>query len=231
LACAAFILALAGAACTSNAKQTPIYVFQTPSPIPATQAPTQTTIVVEPTVPPPATPRATITPWPTIPPTPVPTPPPTPGKTPVSSAGPTSPAGVCTGGPKNQSFFVNAANSLKFAVYCATLGSGWSLGTAHFDIPKAGGWVAMTYTGPGGATIVVSEGAFCLTSAAACAPNSGNLGSGSFGGLSGRLYSISGGFAIYVNPGTTHAYSITGHNVTQGVLQAAAAGLKVVSKS
>lgn len=217
-------IAMASAAC-STGQPTPIYVTP-PPPTAATQAPATAT--------PAATPTATFTPE--VSPTPMSSPSVTPTASPTvaPSAGPTSPAAFCTGGAANQPEFVKAAKTLKFDVYCARLGKGWGLSTSpgmSWAATKSGGWLKINYKGPSGATIDVSEGAFCLTSPAACSPNTGNLGIGSFGGLSGDLDSTTDDFAIYVSPGTTHAYSLVGHNVSQATLQSIGAALKVVPKS
>lgn len=222
----ALAIALVGAACNSTVQPTPIYVTQTPTPTATTGASATAT--------PEATPEASFTPWPSLAPTPPPTTPPTAAPTTAPSAGPTSPASFCTGGAANQPEFVKAAKTLKFAVYCATLGKGWGLTSSpgmSWAATKSGGWITITYKGPGTAKVDVAEGSFCLTSALVCAPNTGNIGTGSFGGLSGALDSTTDGFAIYVAPGTAHAYKLVGHNVTQAILVSIGAGLKVIPKS
>lgn len=220
---AALALALVGAACSSAVQPTPIYVVQTPAPV-VTQAPATPT--------PEVTPLATFTPWPTGTPTPTagPTPKHTAAPAPTVSAGPTSPAAFCTGAATNQPTFVQTAQTLKFAVYCPTVAKPWSLSNWSFDASKAPGWVKATYKS-GSATLELDEGAFCLTSPAACSPNTGSLGTASFGSLSGSLDSTSAGYAIYVSPGTKNAYQILGHNVSQATLVSIAAALKVIPKT
>ena len=222
----ALALALIGAACSSDVQPTPTSAVQTPTPTAATQAPATATPPSE------ATPLATFTPWPTLPPTPPPTPYHTPGKTAAPSAGPTSPAQFCYGTAKNQAFFVKAANALKFTVYCASLTKGWSLTSGNYGQPKAGDWLTINYKA-GSATLAVKEGAFCLSGASACAPKDHAIGSAAFGNLSGALDALSTGldFAIYVSPGTTHAYQIVGHNVSQSAFVSIAAAMKAVPKT
>lgn len=221
LAGAALTLAIASAACGSSGPTTPINV---PSPVPTTPATATLGATSE------ATPSATITPAPSPTSTASPTATPTATPTVAPSASPTSPAAFCTGSAKNQAFFVEAANKLKFNVYCARLGKGWSLVSGSFDSPKAGAWLTINYKGPGGATVVVSEGAFCLPPSS-CVTAVGYVGPASFGGLSGRLYSLGDGTEIQVNPGTTHAYQIDGSMVGPTALADIAAALKVVPKS
>ncbi len=77
---------------------------------------------------------------------------------------------------------------------------------------------------------MVSEGAFCLAPAS-CATSVGYVGPGSFGGLSGSLYSLGDGTEIQVAPGTTHAYQIDGSLVGPSALQVIAHALRVVPRS
>jgi hypothetical protein len=223
-AAVALALALVGAACSSALEPTPSPVADTPTPAATTQASATATTAPQSSL------VATFTPWPTVPPTAPPTPYHTPGKTAAPSAGPTSPAQACSSSAKNQTFFLEAANALKFTVYCASP-KGWSLANANYGQPKAGGWLTINYKS-GSATIAVSEGAFCLTSASACAPKSSSIGSASFGPLSGALDGLaSGDLAIYVSPGTAHAYRIVGHLVSQSAFVSIAAGFKAVPKT
>lgn len=224
LAGAALVLALASAACSSTVQPTPIYVVGTP---PASA----TDVVATPT--PVPTALGTITPWPSLPPTPTPGPVvvPTAKPTPIPSAGPTSPAAFCTGAASNQPTFVLTAHTLKFAVYCPTLGKGWSLSGWSFNSTKQPGFVKATYKGPSSASVEIDEGAFCLAPAV-CSPSSGSLGAGSFGGLSGTLYNTAASeYSIYVAPGTKGAYQILGHRMSQATLVGIAAGLKVIPKT
>jgi hypothetical protein len=220
LAGAALVIALASAACVSTEQPTPIYVIVTPTPV-ATQA------VATPT--PEPTPLTTFTPWPTL----VPTPTPTLAPTAAPSSGPTSPAGACVGKASNQAFFLQAAKGVKFTVYCATsLGSGWGLASSpqtSWSGNKSGGTVLIYYQYRSTATrLEVCEGTFA---ASLCSGNTGGLGAASFGGLSGQLYSTTDGFAIRVAPGTNHAYTLVGHNVSQSTLVSVGGNMAIVPKT
>jgi hypothetical protein len=226
LAGAALVLSMAAVAC-SAAQPSPIVIVVTPPP--ATSAPTATEA--------PATPLATITPWPTESPTPVVTPAPTPAPvksaaapTPISGA--TSAPGVCIGTASNLTFLQSAKAGVKTAVYCATkMTAGWVIATGNWAGNKSGGWVTISYKFKNtNTTVDVAEGAFCLTGAAACSPNTGHVGSATFGGLAGSLNTTADGFAIYVAPGTAHAYSVTGHNIAKATLVAIAANMTIVPK-
>jgi hypothetical protein len=225
LAGAAVVLAMAGAACSSGTQPTPIYVIKTDAPsasIEATQTAADTTAPTD-------TPAASVTLLPTLAPTDSPTPVPstTPAASPsdLPSSGPTSPAAFCTGGAKNQLEYVSSAHTLKFDVYCARLGKGWSLGTWSWSASGTTGLITARYNGPHGVWILVSEGHFTP------AADTGNIGSASFGGLSGDLDTTADGFVIKVNAGSAHGYQLEGHGTTQATLVAIGASMKVVPKT
>lgn len=216
-------IALASAGCITSVQPTPIIIVQTPTPV-ATQAP------ATPTPEPP--PLASFTPWPTLAPTPTigPTVLHTAAPTAVPSSGPTSPAAFCTGGAANWPELIKAAKALKFAVYCASLGKGWSLTTASWAAPAGGGTFTAKYKGPSGASIELAEGSFCLTPSVCSPPGSSTAAS--FGGLSGHLFNTAVlEYSIYVNPGTKTAYKILGHHMSQATLVGIAAALKVIPKA
>ncbi len=213
---AAMVLSLVAVACGSAAP-TPIVVFTTPTP-----GPTDT-----PTPAPTPTPEATPTPEPTPTPgpsdsaapsaTPTPAETPTPGPT-VATAGP----GECSADPNHPAdglaFWTEAANRLKFTVYCAVVPSGWffTASQLNYQQPEAG-WVWATYKNTKGAQIMIQEGAYCTS---ACSPGTA-IGAANFADQAGQLYSTAGGgFAIYVAPGTAHAYTASGTNLTQAAFVA-----------
>lgn len=227
VATAVATLAFTVAACT-EADPTPIYVYLTPTPVIATPTP-----VATPT--PTPTPTPTLTPQPTEAgesgsPGPTKTPKPTPTPTPTPTPGPAGPAGSCTGSQGNKDFFVSAANDLAFPVYCAHLPSGWYFGNANYEEPN-GGYLKVSYKGPNGATFSISEGNYCASGADACAPGDKHIGNAKFGNLSGSLESVSGGFAIYVAPGTTQAYAANETGLSQATFVGFAAAIARVQKS
>jgi hypothetical protein len=200
-----------------------------------------------PTAVPTATPSAADTPTDTPAPTATETATPSPTQVPVESATPiatdtpspepsataTSPAAACTGTADHQAFFVLAAGKLAFDLYCAVLPSGWYLQEAAYQQPN-GGQFTVSYKGPGGATLSMSEGAFCTTGEAACSPHVSIRGTATFGPLPGVIDVLTtppDAFVIYVNPGTTRAYTVQCTNLTQAKFIALAAALTKVPKS
>lgn len=210
---AAMAFSLVAAACGSSTP-TAIIVYTTPTPAPVTPTP-------EPT----ATPTATPTPAPTPTPgpsgsaavTPTPAPTPTPGPT-----GPTVGPGACSGDPNHAAdglaFWTAAVDKLTFTVYCAVVPSGWFFtgSNLNYQTPDAG-WVWATYKNNQGAQIMIQEGAYCTS---ACSPGTA-AGAANFADQAGQLAKLAGGgLAVYVAPGTAHAYTASGTNVSQATFVA-----------
>jgi hypothetical protein len=215
---AAAALLIAVAAC-SSAKTTPT-LAPTASPSPsasetATDTPTPTptstdTPFVAPTDTPVSSPTAVVT----IAPTPTPTP------------TPSGPAGGCSGLDTNKAWWAAESPHFKFTVYCGVMPGGWYFSTASDDYKI--GKIYAKYKGPAGAFLTINEGAFCTS---ACSTGT-SIGSAKFGDLTGGLYSLpTGGYAIYVDPGTAHGYSAVGTGMTQATFTNLAAALMQVPKS
>jgi len=110
-------------------------------------------------------------------------------------------------------FWTESVNHLTFPVYCAVVPSGWFFtgSELNYNTPNAG-WVWATYKSSTGAQILIQEGAYCTTS---CSPGTAG-GAASIADQAGKLYTLAGGgLAIYVNPGTAKAYTVTGTNISQ----------------
>ncbi len=217
------------AACSNNVAQPTSAGNPT---MPPSEAPTDTPTAE-------VTPTLAITPAPTASPPssqrPIATPAatPTPAPTPTLAPTPTSPASFCTGTAEHQAFFLDAAKKLPFDVYCAVLPSGWFFQSANYTQPN-GGQLTIAYKGPGGASLAVSEGAFCTTSDTACSPHVSIRGTASFGDKPGMLDVLSTPpdvLVVYVNPGTKVAYQISSGNLTQAKFVALAAMMTKVPKS
>jgi hypothetical protein len=222
------VLAATFGACSNNAvvptqapaaSQTPAdQPTDTPTPE-VTPTPTATATVAEAS--------AIVTPAPTATPTPAPS------ETPTPSAAASSVASACTGTAEHQAFFVEAANKLPFDVYCAALPAGWFFQDAAYAQAN-GGKLTIDYKGPGGATLAISEGAFCTVSVAACSPHASIRGTASFGDKPGMLDVLTTPpdvLVVYVSPGTKAAYQISGTNLTQARFVALAAVMTKVPKS
>jgi hypothetical protein len=116
-------------------------------------------------------------------------------------------------------FYAHAAAGLGFTVYCAPLtAKGWGLSTLagaeySYWIGGDAGRIFLRYRYSNTKQWVqICQGAIAPTD---CAGDTGVLGRARFGPLSGELHSTADGFAIWVAPGTSRAYILVGHNMTQ----------------
>jgi hypothetical protein len=152
---------------------------------------------------------------------------PAPTPTPASTAG----AGIaCTGTAEHLAFFAEAANALNIGVYCASLPSSWWLSATEYKQPD-GGYMTISYKNLSGGLITVGEGNFC-PGVSACWDSASDLGSASFGDMSGSLKMLAGGqFAVFVNPNTPGGYQMTGKGMSQADFVAMAAAMVKVAKS
>jgi hypothetical protein len=212
LAVAAVSLALGG--CVPGRSQpTPIVVMLTPSPAP------------------PSTPAPTATPEPTPIETPTEVPSPTESPAPTAPIVHAMPASFCTGTSHNQAFWAEAASKVSWDVYCLVLPSGWILKTGSYAT-GAGGKITTTYKGPSGAILELNEGNFCFGAADICGPSATTVGPVFLADLPATLVTLpGGGNAIYVAPGTTRAYLLSGTGISQQTLLSFAAALSKVSRS
>jgi len=162
----------------------------------------------------------------------------TPGASPTAAASASpaesasaAPAGsTCTGSADHLAFFADAASKLSFDAYCASLPSTWWLQATQYQLP-GGGQLTISYKNSKGQTLSVGEGNFC-SGAPLCWTSVGDLGSASFGNLSGslKLYNNDPQYAVYVSPGTTHGYQIIGKGMTQAQFVALAAAMVKIPK-
>ncbi len=173
--------------------------------------------------------------------TPTVTPAPTdPGQTvsptsPAGSSGPTASASVspgaadaCTGNVDNRRFYRSIAQSVTWSVVCPVLPKGWFVNTGT-SRDAGGGKILITYTGPAGASLALSEGFFC-TAADGCVPSGADAGSAPFGSMSGKIVALDdGGWAIVVNRGASPSWLLVGHGMDQAGLEAIAAALAQVA--
>jgi hypothetical protein len=143
-----------------------------------------------------------------------PKPSPSASRSPRPSINPGS-AAACTGSNDNRTFFAGVAAQVDWPVICAVLPDHWFVSSGSFRLAK-GGKLLISYKGPGGATLSISEGAWC-TDAGGCVPSGRDLGSAALGPLSGSLIGVEGGgFAVSVDGGQPTSWLLE----TQGIDQA-----------
>jgi hypothetical protein len=128
-------------------------------------------------------------------------------------------ADACTGTDDNRTFFEAFAAKVDWTVVCGVLPRGWFVSQGSYRLAN-GGKLLMSYRGPGGSTLSLSEGAWCGT-ADGCVPAGSTLGGASLGPLAGTLYQTADGFAIHVAPGENPSWLMT----TTGLDQETTIGL------
>jgi hypothetical protein len=185
----------------------------------ASEEPTGSTAVEQPT----ASAAATAEP------TPAPTASPAPsdagaGASPSSGTGA---AAACSGTDNNRTFFEDAAVAVNWTVYCAVLPAGWFVDSGQYR-GSSGGKVEISYKGPGGARFELHEGAFCAA-ADGCVPGGTDAGDASFDGSTGTLVTLDGGgWAVVVDRGNPISWLAVGTGMSQATFQTLAGGLAIV---
>jgi hypothetical protein len=145
------------------------------------------------------------------------TPAPSDASVPSDSPSPAAAVGAdaCSGSDANRAFYANLAQSVGWTVYCAVLPKGWYVSAGSYRLAN-GGKLLISYKGPDGATLSLSEGSFC-TDGTGCVPAGTDSGAARFGSLPATLVAVDGGgYAIVAARGQTPSWLM----VTTGLDQA-----------
>lgn len=217
MAFAAALLATVAAACGG-----------TTTPTAATGAPTQPVQTVAPTAPV-GSGAPIVTPAPTQPGQTVAPTAPAGSSTPSASASAGSGAvDACSGTDDTRRFYRSLAQSVTWSVVCPDLSKGWWINTGMSRL-AGGGKIVISYTGPAGASLALSEGFFC-TAADGCVPSGTDAGTAPLASMSGTIVALDdGGWAIVVNRGASPSWLLVGHGMDQAGLEAFAAALAEVA--
>lgn len=155
-----------------------------------------------------------------------------PGESAASSASPGAtdgPAGACSGNDANREFYASVAFRVDWTVLCAVLPKGWYVSSGSYRLAN-GGKLVIGYKGPAGATIDLSEGAFCAD-ASGCVPSGVDGGDVPLGPMTGTLVRITaGGDAIVVDRGLNPSWQLVTHGLDEATSLAFGAALTVVAK-
>jgi hypothetical protein len=139
---------------------------------------------------------------------------------------PDGPAAACTGNDDNRDFYAELAEDVGWQVYCPVLPQGWFVGSGQYS-GATGGRLEITYRGPGGAGLMVQEGAFCASDDG-CVPAGEELGTTDFADTSGSLIATDGGYAIVVNRGAQPSWLLTISGVGEAAARQIGAGMAPV---
>ena len=136
-------------------------------------------------------------------------------------------AGACSGSDGNRAFFESVARAVHWTVLCAVLPKGWFVSAGTYRLAN-GGKVVISYKGPGGATLTLSEGAFCAAADGCIGPGS-ELGDAALGPMAGTLVGLdSGDFAIVVDRGANPAWLLAAGGLDQAATSALGAALVAI---
>jgi hypothetical protein len=148
-------------------------------------------------------------------------------------AGPDAAAAACSGSSQTKDFFTAIAEAVDWPVYCAVLPAGWSVdrGAGNTYALANGGRMVIGYHTLAGLHLELREGHWCTDSASACSPHDADIGPLSVGTLSGELMSLGGssGFAVYVAPGESPSWTVTGAGMDEAAFRQLVGALAFVS--
>lgn len=136
------------------------------------------------------------------------------------------PATSCSDNPAEQNFYAEVVTEMSWDAYCPGLPAGWHIGDAGGRWRSSGtGFLEISYEGPSGALLELSEGAFCAA-ADGCAPAGSDAGPASFGDLPGTLIAGSdGSWAVVVYPDADVSYLLVGRSIDEAAFRDLAAGM------
>lgn len=149
-----------------------------------------------------------------------------------SPSGSDSAAGACFGSASTKDFFTAIAEAVDWPVYCAVLPGGWAVdrGSGNTYSLANGGRVVIGYHTNAGAHLELREGHWCTDGASACAPHDQDLGPISLGDLQGEIMTLGSGagYVVYVAPGQTPSWTITGSGMDEPTFRALFGALALV---
>ncbi len=150
-----------------------------------------------------------------------------PSAEPSASAAPGA-ADDCTGTDANRQFFASVAQAVDWTVLCAALPKGWFVSTGSYRLAN-GGKLIVSYKGPSGATLDLSEGTYC-SFPGACVPGGTEIGDAAMGPLTGTMIAIDGGgYAVVVDPGAEQGWLLEAHGIDEATTRDFAAALVEVA--
>jgi hypothetical protein len=137
-------------------------------------------------------------------------------------------AAACSGSEANREFFEGIAKAVEWPVLCGVLPRGWFVSEGAYRLAN-GGKVVIGYKGPAGATLTLSEGAFCAA-ADGCVPDGENLGAAALGPLDGTLHESPDGFAVIAAAGENPSWLLEAEGLDRLTTESLAAALAEVGR-
>jgi hypothetical protein len=149
-----------------------------------------------------------------------------PDPTEAPSSGPVGAAMDCTGTAENRTFYESVSVAVAWTVYCPVLPSGWYVDQGSYRLAD-GGRLVISYRGPGGAHITLSEGNWC-TDGSGCAPGGADAGTAAFGDRDGALLADGSRYVIAVDPGSAVSWQLVSDGLDEATVRAFGAALIAV---
>jgi hypothetical protein len=147
-----------------------------------------------------------------------------------SSAGPSAGTGdvaACTGSDENRDFFASMAAAVDWTVYCPVVPDGWFVEDGTYRLAD-GGWMEISYDGPGDARLVLRQGGFCETGDG-CVPAGTDVGETALGDRTGTLVAVAdGSWAIVGDRGATPSWLLVVQGLGEADARTIAANLHAI---
>jgi hypothetical protein len=144
-----------------------------------------------------------------------------------SSADPGS-AAACSGSDENRDFFASMAAAVDWTVYCPSLPDGWFVDDGQYRL-AGGGWMRISYDGPGDARILLQQGAFC-TDLGGCVPGGRDVGETPFGDRTGDFVAgDDGSWSTVMDRGAALSWLLTVTGLDEASARTIAADLLAVA--
>ena len=148
-----------------------------------------------------------------------------------SSADPSSGTGsaaACTGSDENRDFFASMAAAVDWTVYCPVVSDGWFVEDGMYRLAD-GGWMEISYDGPGDARIVLRQGGFC-DAGDGCVPSGIDVGDAAFGDRTGTFVAVAdGSWAVAVDRGSKPSWLLVVQGLDETGARTIAADLHAVA--
>ena len=148
-----------------------------------------------------------------------------------SSADPTGATGnaaECSGSDENRDFFASMAAAVAWTVYCPVLPDGWFVEDGQYRLAN-GGWMEISYDGPGDARVVLRQGSFC-DAGDGCVPAGSEIGDAAIGDRTGRLVAgADASWAIVLDRGAVPSWLLVVQGLDETSARTIAAELRAVT--
>lgn len=137
-------------------------------------------------------------------------------------------ASACSGSDENRDFFASMAAAVDWIVYCPVLDGGWFVDDGRYRL-AGGGWLEISYDGPGEARLILRQGAFCEATGG-CLGTGRDAGSTAFGPETGVMIARDdGSVAVAVANGEPISWLLVVNGLDEPAVREIAADLHPIT--